>query len=165
MMINKIKVSRLKGFQIALLGASILIAGCGGSTTVADSPDNITGAFSGTVASSSGGVGASSLTVIQGTTTTDATDTTAATTSVSITGSLSVIINDNCIYALSFTEGVQTITQTILTGTDGNLTLTSSSNGNVLSGSLTFIGAALTFDNDEGDTVNCPIPQGAATFS
>ena len=164
-MINKIKLNPLKGFQFALLGVSMLIAGCGGSTTVADSPDNITGGFSGTVASSDGGVGISSLTVIQGTTTTAATDTTAAATSTSITGSLSIIITDDCIYAISFDSGVQTNTQTILTGADGNLTLTSSNNGNVLSGTFTFLGTAMEFENVLEETVDCPIPQGAANFS
>lgn len=163
MIINKMKKCSLKGFQIVLLGAPILIAGCGGSTTVADRPDNLTGSFSGSVASSAGGSGNASLTIIQGSSTTAGTDTMTEATMVSITGSLSVILTQDCVYAISFTGGTQTSAQTILTGDSASLSLNGS--GSRLSGSITFTGMPQTFTNDAGETVNCPIPQGAANFS
>ena len=170
-MINKIKLNPLKGFQFALLGVSMLIAGCGGSTTVADSPENFSGNFTGTVSNQDGSSSPATLNLIQSSATTGTGDDTV--TTVTLAGLLVISPGDECQVSVDISQGTAnnnsiiielgTSSSTTGTGDDaitnitdsGNVALTAS--GNDLTGNISFIGVI----NEEDE---CPRPGGSVIF-
>lgn len=156
-MINRMKpmsaISPTKSLQLALLGASMMMVGCGSSTTVADSPNNFSGNYSGTVGTQDGAPFPATLNLIQSSATTGTGDT--AVTTVTLRGLLVINPGDRCGVSVDISEGIannnsiiielgSSTTQsttgennTVTNTTDsGDLALTAS--GNRLRGSLSF---------------------------
>jgi len=162
-------------FQLmTLTPAMALLAACGGSVTVADVPDNFTGSYSGTV----NGFPAT-LSIVQTTSTT--TENNQTVTTQAFTGTISVNTNSgavptatsddpNCSYAETLSQGSSAGTSVSLSGEEVTVSLNRS--GPTLTGSVTYTGDPITFDDDKGtpgdttddDPIGCPLPNGVATF-
>ena len=172
-MINRMKpmsaISPIKSLQLALLGASMMMVGCGSSTTVADSPNNFSGNYSGTVNNQDGSTSPATLNLIQSSSTTGTGDD--VTTTVAIRGLLVINPSTACQVSTDILEGtannnsiiIELGSTTVTDGTgeeattntsdSGDLALTSS--GGTLSGNLRFVP-----DVPDG----CAQPGGSAFF-
>lgn len=145
----------IKSLQFALLGASMIIAGCGSSTTVADSPNNFSGNYSGTVGNQDGGSDPATLNLIQSSSTTGTGDD--VTTTVAIRGLLVVNPGDSCEVSVDITEGTANNNSIIIelgsstaqsvngdntvTNTTDSGDLALSASGNTLTGNIRFTAA------------------------
>lgn len=168
-MMNRVKVSPLKGFQAALLGASILIAGCGSSTTVADSPNNFSGNYTGTVNNQIGGSDPATLNLIQSSSTTGTGD--AAVTTITIRGLLIVNPGNSCEVSVDITEGTANNNSIIIelgsstvqeaSGDDNVVTNTSDSGDLALTASGRTLTGNIRFTAPVGE---CERPSGAVVF-
>ncbi len=159
---------KLKLAAVALM--ALLITGCGGSTTVADVPNNFSGNYTGTVNNQAGGSDPATLNLIQSSSTTGTGD--AAVTTITIRGLLVIRPSDICEISIDITEGTANTNSIIVTlgsstttngsGDDavtntsdsGDMALTAS--GNALSGNIRY-----TPDIENG---SCPRPSGAVSF-
>ncbi len=157
---------KLKLAAVALM--ALLITGCGGSTTVADVPNNFSGNYTGTVNNQRGGSDPATLNLIQSSSTTGTGD--AAVTTITVRGFLVISPSTTCEVSIDITEGTANINSIILTlgsstvtnenGDDVETTTTDSgdmaltSSGNALTGNIRFT----------GDVNNCPRPSGAVSF-
>lgn len=167
-MMNRIKVIPSKRLQLILLSITLLVAACGGSTTVGDSPSNFSGNYRGTVNNQNGTSSPATLNLIQSSATTGTGDT--AVTSVTIRGLLVVNPSDICEVSVDISEGTANNNSIIIelgsstaqnangdnvvtnTTDSGDLALTAS--GRTLTGNIRFTAPV-------GD---CPRPSGAVVF-
>lgn len=153
MMMNRIKLSADKSFQAVLLLLGILlIVGCGGSTTVADTPNNFSGNYQGTVNNQGGGAYPATLNLIQSSASTGTGNN--VVTTVVIRGLLIINPSATCEFSIDITQGIVsnnsiiielgTTTSTSVSGDDvvitqsdsGDMGLTAS--GNTLRGNIRF---------------------------
>lgn len=166
---NRIKVSPLKSLQLVLLSMTLLLAACGGSTTVADTPSNFSGNYRGTVNNQDGSSSPATLNLIQSSATTGTGDT--AVTTVTIRGILVINPSNVCEVSTDISEGTANNNSIIIelgstTVTDGTgedaVTNTSDSGDLALTASGRNLTGSIRFTPEP--PAGCPKPGGAVIF-